>query len=100
MVKHPNRRKTKPRIQDFRCEGGRWLKNRRLLVGLTQRQLAELVGANPWTLVSQVETGRSSIMPVDYLAWAAALEMHPQEFVRELMQFYNPITYKILFEDE
>jgi transcriptional regulator with XRE-family HTH domain len=68
-------------------------------VGLSQRELAELVGASPWTFVSQVETGRSSIMPEDYLAWAAALKMHPQEFVRGLLQFYSPVTHAILFGD-
>src|ERR1019366_6134480 len=94
------RRGTRPGLQDFRCDGGKWLKSRRLLAGLSQRQLADLVGAHPWTFVSQVETGHSSIMPGDYLAWAAALKMQPIEFVRGVMRFYSPITYAILFPDE
>lgn len=93
-------RTTRPRIQDFRREGGKWLRDRRILVGLSQRDLAELVGASPWTFISQVETGRSSIMPSNYLAWAAALKMSPQEFVREILQHYNPITYTILFGED
>jgi len=92
------RREATALARNIRCDGGKWLKGRRILAGLSQRELAERVAVKTVTFISQVETGRSMIMPEDYLAWAVALNMPPREFVRGIMQYYSPATYKILFE--
>jgi transcriptional regulator with XRE-family HTH domain len=65
--------------------------------GLSQRDLAAKVGAEYYTFISQLETGRGRIPPDRYLAWADALEIAPQEFVHRLMSYYDPVTYGILF---
>jgi transcriptional regulator with XRE-family HTH domain len=84
-------------VQDLRRAGGQWLKQRRERLGLSQRQLAERVSAEYYTFISQLETGRGRIPPDRYNAWAHALEMHERDFVRELLRYYDPITYGILF---
>ncbi|MDG5497970.1 helix-turn-helix transcriptional regulator [Niveispirillum sp. BGYR6] len=84
-------------VKELRRRAGAWLKNRRTEVGLTQRALAEAVGLEYYTMVSMIEAGRGRIPPDSYLAWASALQMAPAEFVRTLMQFYDPITHAILF---
>ncbi len=84
-------------VKELRRQAGAWLKNRRTEVGLTQRALAEAVGLEYYTMVSMIEAGRGRIPPDSYLAWASALRMQPAEFVRTLMQFYDPITHAILF---
>ena len=76
-----------------------WLKERREAIGLSQRQLAELVGAEYYTFISQLETGRGRIPPARYVDWANALQVEPRKFVYTLMRFYDPITFQILFED-
>jgi transcriptional regulator with XRE-family HTH domain len=86
-------------VKELRRRAGSWLKNRRTEVGLTQRALAEAVGLEYYTMVSMIEAGRGRIPPDSYLAWADALQMEPVEFVRTLMQFYDPITHSILFGD-
>lgn len=86
-------------VKELRRQAGAWLKNRRTEVGLTQRALAEAVGLEYYTMVSMIEAGRGRIPPDSYLAWAAALQMQAAEFVRTLMQFYDPITHSILFGD-
>ncbi len=86
-------------VKELRRRAGAWLKNRRTEVGLTQRALAEAVGLEYYTMVSMIEAGRGRIPPDSYLAWASALQMAPAEFVRTLMQFYDPITHAILFGD-
>jgi transcriptional regulator with XRE-family HTH domain len=91
------RREATALARNIRCDGGKWLKGRRILVGLSQRELAERVAAKTVTFISQVETGRSMVMPEDYLTWAVALNMRPREFVRGIMQYYSPVTYEILF---
>jgi transcriptional regulator with XRE-family HTH domain len=85
-------------ILDLRREGGRWLKQQRERLGLSQRQLAERVGAEYYTFISQLETGRGRIPPDRYDDWARALEMDSRDFVREVLRYYDPITHSILFE--
>lgn len=85
-------------VQELRREAGRWLKERREACGLSQRQLAELVGADYYTFISQLETGRGRIPPDRYIDWAKALQTPPREFVYTLLRFYDPVTFGILFE--
>ena len=98
MYGNPQRRSAAD-VQDLRREGGRWLKELREGAGLSQRQLAAKVGADYYTFISQLETGRGRIPPDRYREWAEALETHPRDFVRELLRFYDPITYDILFSE-
>ncbi|MDR7039221.1 transcriptional regulator with XRE-family HTH domain [Methylobacterium sp. BE186] len=81
----------------MRREGGRYLKELREARGLSQRQLAQLVGADYYTFISQLETGRGRIPPDRYRAWAQALGVDVRHFVQTLMRFYDPMTYDILF---
>ena len=86
-------------VQGLRRDGGRWLKELREAAGLSQRQLAAKVGADYYTFISQLETGRGRIPPDRYLDWAQALDVDGKDFVREILRFYDPITYGILFAD-
>jgi transcriptional regulator with XRE-family HTH domain len=87
-------------VLELRREGGRFLKNLREARGLSQRQLAERVGAEYYTFISQLETGRGRIPPDRYRAWAAALDVPAKDLVRDLMRFYDPLTHEILFADD
>lgn len=84
----------------LRKAGGRWLRERREAARLTQRQLAEAIGIEYVTLISQIEAGRGRVPPDRYRAWAQAIGMSPRDFVREILRFYDPVTYHLLFEDE
>jgi transcriptional regulator with XRE-family HTH domain len=99
MYGNPQRR-TATDVQDLRRDGGRWLKEQRERAGLSQRQLAERVGADYYTFISQLETGRGRIPPDRYQDWAQALGMPPRLFVREVLRFYDPITHTILFRED
>jgi transcriptional regulator with XRE-family HTH domain len=94
--------RTSPAVQDLRRGAGRWLRDLRERRGLSQRQLADLVGVEYYTFVSQLETGRGRIPPDRYRDWARALDVPAREFVHTLMQYYDPVTFEILFgpEDE
>jgi transcriptional regulator with XRE-family HTH domain len=76
------------------------LKQKREERNLSQRQLAEILGLDYYTFVSQLETGRGRIPPERYRDWAEALGLAPKEFVLELIRYYDPITFAILFGDE
>jgi hypothetical protein len=56
------------------------------------------VGAEYYTIMSQLEAGRGRIPPDHYLIWAHALGIDTREFVRALTSYYDPLTYGILFD--
>jgi transcriptional regulator with XRE-family HTH domain len=87
-------------VLELRREAGRWLKELREAQGLSQRNLADLVDAEYYTFISQLESGRGRIPPDRYLLWAEALGVEPRLFVRRLMRYYDPVTHTILFQDD
>ena len=89
-----------PAVQELRRCGGAWLKELRERRGLSQRELARLVGAEYYTFISQLETGRGRIPPDRYRQWAAALGVRPPQFVRTVLKYYDPVTYDILFGED
>jgi transcriptional regulator with XRE-family HTH domain len=86
-------------VLELRQQAGRWLRELREARGLSQRRLANRVGAEYYTFVSQLEAGRGRIPPDRYTAWAAALGVEPKVFVQTLMRYYDPVTYEIVFAD-
>ena len=98
MYTHPQRRSS-ALTQKLRNQAGSWLRDLRERRGLSQRDLAAQVGAEYYTFISQLETGRGRIPPDRYLAWAHALGVDKREFVRTLMSYYDPVTYSILFDE-
>ena len=97
MYGNPQRR-TSSGVQELRRDGGKWLKERRESAGLSQRQLADRVGAEYYTFISQLETGRGRIPPDRYRAWAEAFGLPARNFVREILRYYDPVTHAILFD--
>lgn len=96
MYTNPQKLQSEENLE-LRRAAGRWLRERREEKGLSQRQLAELVGVEYYTFISQLENGRGRIPPDKYRVWASALDMESREFVLALLPFYDPITYNILF---
>ena len=84
-------------VAELRREAGRFLRELRESRGLSQRGLADLVGADYYTFISQLESGRGRIPPDRYVDWAKALDVDTKEFVKKLMKWYDPVTYNILF---
>jgi transcriptional regulator with XRE-family HTH domain len=99
MYTHPQRRSARL-TQKLRRQAGSWLRELREKRGLSQRELAQRVGAEYYTFISQLEHGRGRIPPDRYLVWANALGVEPRAFVRCLMSYYDPVTYDILFGAE
>jgi len=84
-------------IGDLRKKAGRWLRERRCEMGLSQRELARRVNMEYYTFISQIEAGRGRV-PADRLRdWAEALEMDPKEFAVNLMKFYDPHMYDMIY---
>lgn len=84
----------------LRQEAGAWLRNLREEAGLSQRELAKLVGTEYYTFISQIESGRGRVPLAQIRAWAEALDVPVREFAIELMRFYDPINYGLIFGEE
>lgn len=93
---YTNQRQTSD-TKELRRIGGRWLKERREHAGLSQRQLADILGVEYYTFISQIETGHGRIPPDRYEAWASAIGLSLADFVREILRYYDPVTFGILF---
>jgi transcriptional regulator with XRE-family HTH domain len=92
--------RSNPDVQKLRRAAGEWLRYLREQKGLSQRDLAKLVGADYYTFISQLETGRGRVPPDRCEDWAKALGVDPKTFVKTLLRYYDPVTYDILFNEE
>lgn len=92
--------KTTPEaMKERRVALGQWLRSLREERGLSQRELADILELDYYTFISQLENGRGKIPTHRYAEWANALGQNPRDFVRVLLQNYEPTTYDILFAD-
>ena len=89
--------KTRDEIGALRRECGVWLREKREAAGLSQRELANKVGFEYYTFISQIEGGRGRVPPERYEIYAIALELDPRDFVMTMMRYNDPISYEILF---
>ena len=84
----------------LRKAAGSWLANRRKDKDLTQRALADLVGLDYYTFISQLECGVGRVPPHLYIPFADALGMKRAVFTREMLKYYDPFTYQGLYGDD
>jgi len=86
--------------KEQRAALGQWLKKLREDQGLSQREMADRLDLDYYTFISQLENGRGRIPVHRYAEWARALGQEPRSFVKTLLSYYEPTTYRILFEGE
>jgi transcriptional regulator with XRE-family HTH domain len=84
----------------LRKQAGAWLKELRANAGLSQMQLAEMLGFKYYTFISQIENGFGRLPTESMEAWARALGVNPSHFARKLISFYEPELHRLLFEVE
>lgn len=92
MRGHGQKRSVTPKrlTQQRRKEAGLWLRELREKRRMSQRELADRVGVQVYTVISQLENGRGFIPEDRYLLWAEALEVESLEFIRRLTAYYDP----------
>ena len=90
--------KAEPQSKKLRKQAGTWLKELRARAGLSQIELAAVLGFKYYTFISQVENGFGRVPTESLEAWARALGADPSSFARELLSYYDPELYRLLFE--
>jgi transcriptional regulator with XRE-family HTH domain len=89
---------SEPETRTLRLAGGDWLRSLREARGLTQRQVADQLGFPLYTFISQLENGHGRVPPDRYRDWANVLGIEPKLFVQNILKYYDPKTYEILFD--
>lgn len=82
---------------ELRTQAGLFIKSLRTNQSLTQREVAVALKLNYYTMISQIENGAARIPPDLYVAYAKVLKVDTALFVRKLLQYYDPHTYKALY---
>jgi len=78
-------------------KAGAYLKECRKKAGLTQREVAEHLNEDYYTLIAQLEAGHGAMPSHMYPAYSEALGVPADEFVKEMLRYYEPPTYFALF---
>jgi transcriptional regulator with XRE-family HTH domain len=86
--------------KQLRRDAGRWLQSMRKAAGLSQIDLAHMLGLKYYTFVSQVENGFGRVPSESMEAWARALGVTPSDFARQLLAYYDPQLHRLLFGEE
>lgn len=81
----------------LRQEAGKWLRQLRENLGISQRELAKRVGLEYYTFISQIESGRGRIPPAQMRIWAEVLGVPTRKFGIEMMRYYDPISHDMIF---
>jgi transcriptional regulator with XRE-family HTH domain len=84
----------------LRRECGLWLKEKREAAGLSQRGIAQKVGIEFYTFISQIESGRGRVPPERYEAYAEAVNVDPKEFTKTMLRYNEPLIYGLLYPEE
>lgn len=90
--------KAESQAKQLRKQAGAWLKELRTQAGLSQIQLADVLGFKYYTFISQVENGFGRVPVESMEAWAKALATDPSDFAKHLLSYYEPELYRLLFE--
>src|SRR5262245_41712173 len=69
-------------VRQAPASAGNRLRELRERRGLSQRELAQKVGVEPYTVISQLESGFGSIPADHYAVWVQALGIERGEFIR------------------
>lgn len=75
---------------------GQWLRSKRTAAGLTQKELANRVGLEYYTFVSQIEGGQGRVPSNLYPVWARTLGLDLKDFAKKMLEFYDPHTHHAL----
>ncbi len=92
-------RKVHAEAYELRRKAGAYLRQCRENAELTQNKLAQILGFEYYTMISQVEGGKTRLPPAQLVAWAEAVKEEPRVFAKTLLRYYDPFMWDVLFGD-
>jgi transcriptional regulator with XRE-family HTH domain len=83
-------------VKRLQYEVGAYIREQREKLGITQRDLAKIVGVTN-NHISDIENGHRKLSPERYIEMAKALQVEREEFGKMLLLHYDPYTYRMIF---
>ena len=83
-------------VKRLQLEFGAYMASLREARGMTQKQVADLVGVTD-NHVSDIENGVRKISPERYDQFAKVYQVDRHEFGKRILFHYDPFAYKLLF---
>lgn len=83
----------------YRLTVGRWVAEHREKAGLTQRELAKLLGVEG-TFISSIECGRNPLPPERYKEFVETLNIAPRVAGKFLLEFTNPWLFALIYGED
>lgn len=96
-MSHTVYKKASPEAKRLRKEAGVYVKRLREKSEMSQLDLANKLGLEYYTFISQVENGVTRVPPEALRDWAKALDVEVDVFAKNLLRFYDPFTFDALF---
>jgi transcriptional regulator with XRE-family HTH domain len=100
MFTHPQQGIGQDDVVKLRQAAGLYLRGLREAAGLSQRAFAKEVGIEHYTFISQIESGRGRVPPAQMGEWARVLKVAPRVFAVNMMRYYDPVTFELIFTDD
>lgn len=99
MYTHPQQGSSKEDVLRLRQAAGAYLRQLREAAGLTQRALGAALDMEYYTFIAQIESGRGRVPPAQMRDWARVLGVAPRAFAINMMRFYDPLSFELIFPD-
>ena len=97
IMAHTTYDASSPQALRLRKAAGKYIARLRKEAGLTQREVAVYLDLDYYTFISQLEHGAGRVPPHLYVRLAECLGLVPEDFVKQMVRYYDPFTYAGLF---
>lgn len=100
MYSSRQQNKESAEVVKLREECGAWLRGLREAVNISQREFASALGLEYYSFISQIESGKGRVPTHQIKDWARILKVPSRDFARNILRFYDPVNYALLFSEE
>lgn len=94
-----NSKRSTEEMRKLRKLAGLYIRQLRQSAGLSQLELAQRLHLQYYTFISQIENGAARVPPETLDQFAAALGVAKGEFAKTLLSYYDPWTYRAIYEE-
>tara|TARA_R100000365_G_C2715022_1_gene49249 strand:- start:146 stop:517 length:372 start_codon:yes stop_codon:yes gene_type:complete len=90
LAVHPDAAELRRRTRDY-------LKVLREAAGLTQNELSTAIGLPYYSTISQIELGKTRLLPSRLQDWAKALGANERAFAKRMLSYNEPHMWNLLY---
>jgi transcriptional regulator with XRE-family HTH domain len=97
MAKRTPNKPVSDEVKRLRAEAGDYIRQLRTKREMSQLDLANRLGYDYYSFISQVENGTARVPPETLREWARVLGVSPKDFATTLLRLYEPFYFDAVF---